>query len=164
MLPLGPLEVRRPQLRPEVCKLIGMVCHGHVDGQLMLPVGQLVRMFGVNVTAELQALIEERGDLHFSGEQFSNQGPTIRREVRLRGMPADLEIASLLSGTIERGFDHFTLTFTPGQSFRVGRFIFEAELAKLAVNADRVVLELRPAGLVKVELTPAAPVGAPPAG
>jgi len=155
VLPLGPLEVRRPQLRPEVCKLIGMVCHGHADGQLLLPVGQLVRMLGVRVTPEFQAQIDDRGDLHFAGEQFDNQGPAIRREVRLRGVPADLEIASLLSGTIERGFDNFTLHFTPGQSFRVGRLIFEAELATLAVNADRLVLELRPAGLVRVELTEA---------
>ena len=153
VFPLAPIEVRRPELRADVCTLIGMVCHGHVDGQLLLPVRQLVKMFGVNVSPEFQAQLDERGDLRFLGDQFINEGPVIRREVRLRGMPADLEIASPLSGTVERGFDHFVLSFNPGASFRVGRFIFEAELARLSIDAERVVLELRPAGSVRVELT-----------
>ncbi len=159
MLPIGPVEIRRPELRGDVCTLIGVVCHGHVGGELLLPVGQLVRMFGINVASELREQLDDRGDLHFTGEQFVNEGPVIRREIKLRGMPLDLEIASPLRGQLDRSYDRFTLHFAPGASFRVGRLVFEAELASLAVTADRVVLDFRPGLQLRVELTESPPAG-----
>jgi hypothetical protein len=151
LLPVSP--IRRPDLRGDVCSLIGLVCHGHVDGALQLPIGQLVRTFGVPVAPDFHAQLDDRGDLHFAENVFHNHGPLIRRDVRLFGIGGELEIASPLRGTLDRGFDRFALDFEPGASFRVGRFLFEAELARLDINDQRVLASFRPGFELAVELT-----------
>lgn len=151
----GPLVFRRPDLRGEICSLIGLVCHGHVDGELLVPVGALVQMLGVSVAPDFRIQLDARGDLHFSGERFRNAGPVINREVRLMGMGMSLEIASPLTGTIHRQHDRFRLDFDPGASFGVGRFVFETELSRLAIDPDRVQAQFRTGPPVRIELTEA---------
>jgi hypothetical protein len=129
-----------------------MVCHGHVGGELSLPVGQIVRTFGIPVAADFHAQLDDRGHLHFTGERFHNVGPVIRREVRLLGIGGELEIASPLQGGLVRGFDRFELHFDPGASFRVGRFLLEAELGRLDIDDTRVIASFRQGFELSVDL------------
>lgn len=155
----GAVEFRRPDLRAEICTIIGVVCHAHTGGNLRLPVGNLVPMLGVTVAPEFQQQLDERGDLCFSGSRFANAGPIIRREVRVMGVGANLEIASPLRGVVTRGEDRFILDFEPGSSFRAGRFVFEVELARLSVTPDHVLVHFRGGPEIRIHLTDEAESG-----
>lgn len=149
----GPLSFRRPDLRGDICRLIGLVCHGHVDGELLIPVGSLVEMLGITVAPDFRIQLDARGDLHFSGDRFRNAGPVIEREVRLMGMTMNLEIPNPLQGSIHRSHDRFALVFDPGGSFTVGRFVFETELSRLALDPERIHIHFRTGPPVRIELT-----------
>lgn len=148
----GPLVFRRPELRGDICSLIGLVNHGHVGGELSIPVDSLVKMLGVNMRRELHEQLLTRGDLHFSGSRFRNVGPVIQRQVRLMGMPMNLEVASPLAGEIGRDHGAFDLHFEPGASFTLGRFVFETELATLRVATEEMIIRFRTGPEVRIEL------------
>lgn len=136
-----------------------MVCHGPTD--LRLPVGDLLRMLGVNLAPELREQLDERGDLCFGETGFDNAGPEIRREVRMMGISATMEIASPLRGNVARQADRFVLQFEPGGSISVGRFVFDLELEALAVDPDCVTASFRRGPEVRIHLVEEVGVGAP---
>lgn len=148
----GPLTFRRPHLRGEICTLIGLVNHGHVDGELHVPVEALVRMLGVSMSAQLHETLSRRGDLHFSGARFTNDGPPIDRQVRLMGTTMNFEMCPRLAGTITRDVGTFTLAFDPGASMSIGRFVFESELAAIHVDSDHLLVKFRVGPEVRIDL------------
>jgi hypothetical protein len=152
VIPVGPVRVLRPELRGEVCTLIGIVCHGHVDGELHLPLVQLIRMLGLRARAELSAELDARGSLHFSGTTFKNHGGVIRRSVDVRGVELHLTIPEHLRGTILREYDRFTLTFEPGASLTGRAMMLGVELVRLEVNAERVLAKFNPGFELHVDL------------
>lgn len=135
-----------------MCTLIGLVCHGHVDGELYLPLVQLIRMLGLRARPELSAELDARGALHFSGPGFSNHGDRIRRSVEVRGIDLQLTVSETLRGQVARKFDSFVLDFEPGYSL-VGRAIlFQVELIRLDVDAHRVIAKFSPGFEIHVDL------------
>ncbi|GDX78998.1 hypothetical protein LBMAG42_08090 [Deltaproteobacteria bacterium] len=152
MLPSVPIDIRRPELRAEVIALIDLVCHGQVDGELRVPVEELVRTLGIPVAAAFHEQLAERGDLHFAGDAFVNGGRPIVRNVKFLGLTGQLEIAATLRGELHRAVDRFTLTFEPGASFRLGRRIFETELRRLEVTPTTVRIVFSPIFELRVHL------------
>jgi hypothetical protein len=144
-------------MRGEVCALIGMVCYG--GPELRLPVSQLVDMLGITVALEFQQALSDRGDIRVSGERFDNHGPVIRREVRLMGVGAALEVAELLCGGVERQADRFIMRFDRGSSFKLSRFVFDVELASLEVAADLIRVRFTQGPEVRIHLSVPEPVG-----
>ncbi len=71
------------------------------------------------------------------------------------GVGANLEIASPLRGVVTRAEDRFVLDFEPGSSLRAGRFVFEVELARLAVTPDCVTVTFRNGPEIRIHLTDA---------
>ena len=135
-----------------MCTLIGLVCHGHVGGELYLPLVQLVRMLGLRARPELSAELEARGSLHFSGGTFVNQGERIRRSIEIRGVEMQLTVAEVLRGGLIREFDKFTLDFEPGSSLSGRAVVFTVELTHLEVDQDRVLARFSPGFEIHVDL------------
>ena len=146
------MRVVRPELRGEVCTLIGLVCHGHVGGELFLPLVQLVRMLGLRARPELSAELEARGSLHFSSGTFVNSGELIRRSIDVRGVEMQLTVAYDLRGRVAREFDRFTMDFEPGSSLSGRAVVFTVELTRLEVDQNRVLARFTPGFEIHVDL------------
>ena len=109
-------------------------------------------MLGLRARPELSAELDARGALYFSGEGFSNTGEKIRRGIEIRGIDIQLSVAEALRGRVVREFDRFALDFEAGNSLTGRAILFQVELARLDVDADRVIARFTPGFEIYVDL------------
>jgi hypothetical protein len=148
---LEPLQISRPQLRPDVLRLVSLVCHEQPDGHIM-PLTELVRVLGVNIAPAFHEELGQRGDLVLETGTFTNVGPKIRRKVRLFGFGVDLAIAARLQGRLERADEGFSMTFLPDHSVVISRFLFQVQLRRLDVTIDHLAVDFAGAHPVRIAL------------
>ena len=147
---LEPVRIKRPDLRDEVRDLIDLVCR-RSDGHA-LPLTELVRILGISIAPDFHKQLAARGDLLLLPDRFSNQGPPVRRKVRLLGFDVNLLIAPKLNGRLTRFQDSFQLAFEPDHSVAVTKFLFSVELRHLDLNHERIFVDFAGAQDVFIEL------------
>ncbi len=149
---LQPVRISRPDLREEVGELIDLVCHRPDGGRV--PLTELVRILGISIAPAFHARLAARGDLVLQPDRFHNQGPAVRRRVRLVGFEVNLDIAPQLSGRLTRFPDSFQLAFDADHTVAVSKFLFNVQLRHLDLNPDRIFVDFAGAQDVFIDLGP----------
>ncbi len=145
-----PVRIRRPDLRSEVSDLIGLLQSPAGTG---LPLTELVRVMGISISAGFQGQIAARGPLQLSHERFLNEGPAIRRPVRLLGTEVQLLISPTLSGSFERRASGPRLRFDPENSVSISKLLFRTYLRQLDLGTELVRVDFSGAQDLLIDLT-----------
>ena len=144
-----PVRIRRPDLRREVSALITLLQSPAGSG---VPLTELVRVMGISISAGFQGQIAARGALHLSHERFHNDGPAIRRPVRLLGTEVQLHIAESLSGSLERRPEGPRLRFEPHNSVSISKLLFRTWLRQLDLSEEQVRVDFAGAQDLLIDL------------
>lgn len=147
---LEPVRLKRPDLRDEVSDLVQMVCAGAAHKEI--PLTELVRILGITIADDFHSQLANRGDLALTASSFHNQGPDIRRKVRLLGFDVALQIPPRLTGRLTRFSDSFQLAFEPDHSVLISKFLFRVQLRHLDLNRERIFVDFAGAQDVFIEL------------
>jgi hypothetical protein len=147
-----PVRISRPDLSAEVRQLVDLVC-AEPDGQ-HIPLAELVRILGISIAPDFHQRLSARGDLVLRPDSFENDGPAIRRRVKLVGFEVNLDIAPRLRGRLVRFRDSFQLAFEPDHSVAVSKFLFNVELRHLDLNHERIFVDFAGAQDVFIDLGP----------
>ena len=145
-----PVRIRRPDLRAEVSDLIQLL---QSPAGSWLPLTELVRVMGISISAGFQGQIAARGPLQLSHERFLNEGPAIRRPVRLLGTEVQLVISPTLSGSLERRPAGPCLRFDPDHSVSISKMLFRTWLRQLDLSTELVRVDFSGAQDLLIELT-----------
>jgi len=145
-----PVRIRRPDLRPEVRALIGVIGSPAGSG---VPLMELVRIMGISVSAGFQDQITARGLLHLAHNRFSNVGPPIRRAVRLLGTEVQLHLAAELQGSLDRRPEGPRLVFDPDHSVSLTKLLFRTQLRQLDLREHEVRVDFSGAQDLLIDLT-----------
>lgn len=148
---LQPVRISRPDLRQEVHAVVDLVMEA--DHARALPLTELVRMLGVQVAPGFRRQLAERGNLILDEDRFINDGPSIRRKVRLVGIELQLEIAPELSGVLVRNDDRVQLRFASGSSVRFSKLMLRLELKSLHMDRDGIRVDFGRRGQVFVDVS-----------
>ncbi len=147
---LQPVRIARPDLREEVHAVLELVLDQ--DDPRSLPLTELVRMLGVQLAPGFRSQLADRGDLVLGDDRFSNEGPVIRRRVRLVGIELDLNIPATLAGVLVRGEDLVRLRFHAGSSVRFSKLLVKLELKTLSISRDGIRVDFGGRGRVFVDV------------
>jgi hypothetical protein len=127
-----PLRFRRPDLQAEVRELLAVFRNSPAGSGI--PLIEIVRILGVNLSPGFREQIQARGDLALHADRFDNHGPAIRRDVRLFGFEVHLIISEQISGRLSREGQGAQLCFDPGHSVSATKLIFRTELQQISLD------------------------------
>jgi hypothetical protein len=147
---LSTVRVARPELRDSVLELVQHL--QNAPESALFPVVALVRLLGIQVAPDFQTQLTERGEIHFTQDQFRNSGELIKRRVRLGGVEMNLEVAAELCGVLHRADNTIRLTFDKGHSVKLSKLVLKARLHSLAVHSDHIDVDLRGGGGLRIDL------------
>jgi len=126
----------RPELREPVRAFAGLLA----EGREAIPLASFAALFGA--TEEVLAPVRKRGDIVFSGDRFSNDGPDLVVEAGR----VQIEISSLIQGRWSASPDGFSLAF-PLPEFGVRACVQIAflrkcfDLEEIRASATEIVLD-----------------------